>query len=127
MAAQGVPPGMSSYSPAKLAVCKFTQFLALEHPGITSISLDPGVVATDMGNSVPYLAPFLGDTPELSGGAAVWLSSGDKSFLSGRYVSVCWDVEELESRQEEIRTNGKLLTFRLEGEFGGSDVTVEGK
>ncbi|KAJ5397002.1 hypothetical protein N7509_005115 [Penicillium cosmopolitanum] len=101
MAAQGIPPGMSSYSPAKLAVSKFTQFLAMEHPTITSVNLDPGVAATDMGHGVPYLAPFIGDTPELSGGTAVWLATGDKSFLSGKYVSVCWNVEELESRRRK--------------------------
>ncbi|KAA8652851.1 hypothetical protein EYZ11_003320 [Aspergillus tanneri] len=125
MAAQGVPPGMSSYSPAKLSVVKFTQFLAAEHPTITSISLDPGVVPTDMGHSVPYLAPLMKDTPELSGGTAVWLASGDKSFLSGRYVSVNWNVEELEKRKVEIK-DGNLLTFRLNGCFGGPEVTVEG-
>jgi len=124
MSTQGVAPGLSSYSSAKLAVCKFTQFLASEHPTITSINIDPGIVATDMAHSVPYLAPFTGDTPELAGGTAVWLSSGDKAFLSGKYVSVCWDVEELESRKEELKES-KLLTFRLDGEFGGPDVTVE--
>ncbi|KAJ5111566.1 hypothetical protein N7532_002101, partial [Penicillium argentinense] len=124
MAAQGVPPGMSSYSPSKLAVCKFTQFLATEHPTITSVGLDPGVAATDMGHSVPYLAPFIGDTPDLCGGVGVWLASGDKSFLSGKYVSVCWDAAELETRKDEIK-GGNLLTFRLSGEFGGPDVTVE--
>ncbi|CAI7678836.1 unnamed protein product [Penicillium manginii] len=125
-ASQGVPPGMSSYSPSKLAVSKFTQFLAMEHPTITSVNLDPGVVATNMAHSVPWLAPFIGDTPELSGGTAVWLATGDRSFLSGKYFNVCWNVEELESRKEEIKS-GRLLTFTLNGKFGGPDVTVEGK
>jgi hypothetical protein len=79
-----------------------------------------------MAYSVPYLAPFIGDTPELSGGTAVWLATGDKSFLSGKYVSACWNVEELESRRGEIKS-GKVLTFTLKGEFGGPGVTVEGK
>lgn len=34
MAAQGFPPGMSSYSPSKIAVCKFTAYLAREDPDI---------------------------------------------------------------------------------------------
>ncbi|KAJ5377169.1 uncharacterized protein N7496_004578 [Penicillium cataractarum] len=126
MAAQGMPPGMSSYSPSKIAVCKFTAFTAEENPEITVVSLDPGLVATDMGHSVPYLAGFLHDTPELSGGIAVWLATGDKKFLSARYVAANWNVEELESRKEEIN-GGNLLTFGLKGEFGISGVIVEGR
>lgn len=126
MAAQGFPPGMSSYSPAKLALCKFTAYLAQENPEITTVSLDPGLVPTDMGHSVPYLAQFLHDTPELSGGTAVWLASGDKKFLTGRYIAANWNVEELESRKEEIK-DGNFLTFGLKGKFGIPGVVVEGR
>jgi NAD(P)-dependent dehydrogenase (short-subunit alcohol dehydrogenase family) len=126
MAAQGLPPGMSSYSPAKFAVCKFTAYLTQENPEITAVSLDPGLVATDMGRSVPYLAQFLHDTPELSGGFAVWLATGDKKFLTGRYVAANWNVEELENRKEEIM-DGNLLTFGMKGKFGLPGVVVEGR
>ncbi|OOQ84507.1 putative oxidoreductase, short chain dehydrogenase/reductase family [Penicillium brasilianum] len=126
LAAQGFPPGMSSYSPAKLALCKFTAYLAQENPDITAVSLDPGLVPTDMGHSVPYLAQFLHDTPELSGGIAVWLATGDKRFLTARYVAANWNVEELESRKEEIM-DGNFLTFGLKGKFGISGVVVEGR
>jgi hypothetical protein len=60
------------------------------------------MVATDMGASIPMIAPFLYDTVELASGTAVWLCSGDRKFLSGRYFSVNWDVEELEARRDEI-------------------------
>ncbi|KAL4875114.1 hypothetical protein BJY04DRAFT_167529 [Aspergillus karnatakaensis] len=120
-AALGLPPGMSSYSIAKLAVTKFTAYLQSEHPAITSVSLDPGVVATDMGNAVPFLAPFIGDTPELVGGTAVWLASGDKSFLSGRYLSVNWNVDELVEKKQAI-VEENLLTIVYRGEFGGGEV-----
>jgi hypothetical protein len=83
-------------------VTKLTEFLAAEYPAITSVNLDPGMVATDMGVSVPIIAAFLYDTVELASGAAVWLCSGDRKFLSGRYFLVNWDVEELEARREEI-------------------------
>lgn len=92
-----------------------------EYPAITSVSLDPGVVPTDMAYSVPYLALIMGDTPELSGGTAVWLSTGDKSYLSGRYVAVNWDVEELEQKKDEVKS-GNLLTFGS----GGPNVIVDG-
>ena len=126
MAAQGIPPGMSSYSPAKLAVSKFTAYLAQENPEITAISLHPGLVPTDMGQSVPYLAPFLQDTAELAGGTAVWLAAGDKKFLTGRYITVNWDMEELESRKDEIK-DGDLLTFGVKGKFGIPGVVIEGR
>ncbi|KAL2807947.1 putative oxidoreductase [Aspergillus granulosus] len=122
--AVGVPPGMSAYAISKLAVTKFTSYLQSEHPTITSVSLDPGVVATDMGHSVPFLAPFIGDTYALVGGAAVWLASGDKAFLSGRVFSANWDVEELDARKQEI-VEKSLLTISYRGDFGGPDVIVE--
>lgn len=126
MAAQGFPPGMSSYSPSKIALCKFTAYLSQENPEITAVSLDPGLVPTDMGHGVPYLAGYLHDTPELSGGLAVWLATGDKKFLNGRYVAANWNVEELESRKEEIK-DGDFLTFGLKGKFGLPGVVVEGR
>ena len=80
-----------------------------------------------MGHSVPYLAGFLHDTPELSRGTAVWLASGDKTFMTGRYIAASWNVEELESRKEEI-TDGDFLTFGFRGGFGlPAVVVVEGR
>ncbi|KAL4922110.1 hypothetical protein BDW62DRAFT_77114 [Aspergillus aurantiobrunneus] len=115
----GLAPGLSSYGITKLAVNKYTAYLQSEYPSVTSVSLDPGVVATDMATSVWYLEPFMKDTPELVGGTALWLSSGDRSFLSGRVVSTNWDVDELEARKEEI-VNEDLLTICYRGRFGGS-------
>jgi NAD(P)-dependent dehydrogenase (short-subunit alcohol dehydrogenase family) len=122
-AAVNVPPGMSTYSMSKMGIIKFTEFLKVEHPTITSVSLDPGCVHTDMGDAVGFLQPFMYDTPGLCGGLAVWLSSGDKSFLSGRYVLANWDVDELEKRKEDI-VDGGLLATCLKGKFGGDDIVV---
>jgi NAD(P)-dependent dehydrogenase (short-subunit alcohol dehydrogenase family) len=111
------PPGMSSYSLTKVAIVKLATFMKDEHPSITTVAVNPGVVSTDMGNSIPFVIPSMKDTPEPSGGLAVWLASGDKSFLSGRYVDANWDVEELEARKEEIQ-EGLLLTVGPRGKFG---------
>ncbi|KAJ5930087.1 hypothetical protein N7466_005580 [Penicillium verhagenii] len=124
LAAHGTAPGMGAYSLAKLALTKLTAYIGSEHPTITSVSLDPGVVPTDMARAVPYLAEFMLDTPELVGGAAVWLSSGDKRFLSGRYVSANWDVEELESRKDEI-VDGNQLKFGVKGNFASNATVVK--
>jgi hypothetical protein len=45
------------------------------------------------------------ETVELAGDTVVWLSGGHggrKEWLSGRYVSVVWDMPELESLKERI-------------------------
>ncbi|KAL4936549.1 hypothetical protein BDV06DRAFT_204835 [Aspergillus oleicola] len=117
--AMGLPVGLSSYSMTKLAMNKFTAWLGFEHPAVTSVALDPGVVATEMGSSVIYLEPFMKDTPQLTGGAAVWLASGNKAFLSGRTVSANWDVDEMEQRKQEI-VEEDLLTLCFRGSFGKS-------
>lgn len=48
------------------------------------------------------------DTPELGGGFIVWLTKGMKTWLNGRYVSVNWDVGELEAMKREIVEGDKL-------------------
>ncbi len=70
---------------------------------------------TDM--TLDALVRFSVDTPELVGGVGVWLSTGDKKFMSGRYLSVNWDVDELVERKEEIVEGGKLK-IGLVGGFG---------
>lgn len=117
-----VAQGLSSYCLTKLAITQLTAFLKNEYPSITSVSLHPGMILTDMGTSVSWLGPFMRDTAELPGGTAVWLSSGDKAFLSGRYVAANWDVAELERRKEEI-IRDNLLTMCLRGRFGEQSST----
>ena len=73
------------------------------------------MVLTDM--TLDALVPFSLDTAELVGGVGVWLSTGDKKFLSGRYITVNWDVEELVARKEEI-VEGDKLKVQLVGNFG---------
>lgn len=108
---------------SKLALVRFTSFLTAEYPAITSITIDPGTLSTEMCRSVEYLKLFMRDTPELVGGFAVWLASGDKKFLSGRIVFSNWDVEELEKRKDEV-VEGDLFTMFIKGEFGKPGVVV---
>ena len=67
--------------------------------------------------TIEPLVRFSVDTAELVGAVAVWLSTGDRKFLSGRYITVNWDVEELVARKEEIVKGGKLK-INLVGDFG---------
>jgi hypothetical protein len=48
------------------------------------------------------------DDPGLAGGFLTWLTKEKRVWLSGRYVSVTWDVKELEEQKEEIVAMDKL-------------------
>ncbi|KAJ5220154.1 carbonyl reductase 2 [Penicillium chermesinum] len=124
MPSQGVPPVLGPYSTSNAAVNKFTAYLNSEYPNINSFVLDPGVVRTDTTLDVPYLMPYANDSPLLPGGTAVWLSSGDKKYLSGRYIMSSWNVKEIEARKGETH-ECNLLTFALKGEFGLGNIKVD--
>ena len=51
--------------------------------------------------------PFAKDTQALTGGVSLWLDTPKADFLTGGFVSVNWDVEEMEAHASEI-TEGKL-------------------
>lgn len=44
----------------------------------------------------------------------MWLASSEADFLSGKWVWVNWDVDELKARKEEILTTD-LLDTKLGG------------
>ncbi|KAL3482125.1 hypothetical protein BJX99DRAFT_82477 [Aspergillus californicus] len=100
------PPGLSSYFMSKLAVAKFTEFLAVENPGVAAYSLSPGIVLTGM--TLEAFKPFAKDTAELVGAVTVYLAAKRPEYLSGRHLSVNWDVEELEGRKGEFENSDKL-------------------
>ncbi|KAJ5707560.1 hypothetical protein N7488_007361 [Penicillium malachiteum] len=120
-ASMGTAPGMGAYSMSKMAVTKLMAYVAAEHPAITAVSLDPGILATAMGQSVPYLAEVLLDKPQLVGGLAVWVSSGDRKYLSGRWLTANWDVEEIEKRKDEI-VQKNLLKYRIHADFATNPI-----
>lgn len=50
----------------------------------------------------------LPDTPELAGAFCVWLTRGERTWLTGRYLSAQWDVDSLEKKRGEIEGTDKL-------------------
>lgn len=48
----------------------------------------------------------------LCGGFLTWLTKERRAWLSGRYLSVHWDVDELEAKKDEI-VNEDKLKFRM--------------
>lgn len=40
----------------------------------------------------------------------MYLTTPEASYLSGRFISVNWDLEELEQKKDEIISKGLLIT-----------------
>lgn len=110
-----VGPTMSSYSISKNSSLRLMEYIAAEHLNVNSVSLQPGVVMTDM--VVDSFKKFALDTPELVGGTAVWLSTDAARFLTGRFISANWSVEDLVKQKGKISA-GNDLKMVYQGTFG---------
>ncbi|KAF2476655.1 NAD(P)-binding protein [Lindgomyces ingoldianus] len=110
-------PAGTSYQISKLALSRLSEAISSAYPKVSSISYHPGMTITDMANRHPETLHFCEDTVELPAGTAVYLASPQAQFLSGRYMSANWDVDELEARKDEV-IEKNLLRIDLKGEFG---------
>jgi NAD(P)-dependent dehydrogenase (short-subunit alcohol dehydrogenase family) len=108
-------PGMSAYNTSKLAVCRFTEYEDAEYSsqGLIAFSIHPGGVQTEMGLKLPAeKRVMLTDTHELVSDTTVWLTGQRREWLKGRYVSVQWDMQQLEAQAPEI-VKKDLLKVKL--------------
>jgi len=55
----------------------------------------------------------LTDDIGLCGGFLTWLTKERRPWLSGRYLAVTWDVDELEQMKDDIQKRD-LLKFRMD-------------
>ncbi|KAI1117075.1 hypothetical protein F5Y14DRAFT_404753 [Nemania sp. NC0429] len=110
-----VRPGASGYQSSKFVVCRLAEFIAndYEKQGIVCLSLHPGGVKTELAYNMPEeMWSWLVDEPALPADTIVWLSKEHRPWLNGRFFSVSWDVEELESKKDEI-VKRDLFKFRM--------------
>lgn len=137
-------PGMSAYSISKLVEIRLAEFLhagkllslphriqpelmsGIEHSTVRTFAVHPGLVPTDM--VVGAFAAQTIDPPELSGGLSLYLSTLRADFLRGKFVSVNWDVNELEVHSSEIAEKKLLNTAFLNADLGpqGHPFTIKG-
>jgi NAD(P)-dependent dehydrogenase (short-subunit alcohol dehydrogenase family) len=123
-----VKPGTSAYCVAKMAIVKFTEFIAVEHPEVRAFVYHPGGVTTDLVTAAfpkeVLSSGFWSDTPELAGGYCLWMSTDRADFMISRWgsydsvyvpanVSVNWDVEELEAKKDEIESKDLLKVLPI--------------
>ncbi|KAI4135098.1 MAG: hypothetical protein LQ341_005930, partial [Variospora aurantia] len=111
------PIANMAYCSSKLAQVRLVEMMSrqYEKDGLLSVTVHPGAVATQMAKSAPKeFVPFLTDSVDLCGAFCVWLTrdSSSMAWLSGRYLSAKWDVDELLERKEAI-VKGDLLKARM--------------
>jgi NADP-dependent 3-hydroxy acid dehydrogenase YdfG len=117
-------PGMSSYGPSKVFTHRLLDYVLAEHPKMRTFSLSPGIIPT---TDIPkQFIPFAKDTVELVGGFSLWLNTPKADFLSGTWLYVNWDVEELVQHKEEIVAKGLLKTKFVNAELKEGGHPFEG-
>ncbi|KAJ7367387.1 hypothetical protein DFH08DRAFT_837371 [Mycena albidolilacea] len=103
--------GASAYQTTKFATCRLTEFADAEYgdQGLVAISLHPGGVKTELALNMPeWMHHILIDEPELPADILVWLARERREWLAGRFISACWDVDELEKKKGEIAEKDAL-------------------
>jgi len=79
--------------------------------------MHPGLVAASpsgRGMVVDAFTHFAKDTQALTAAMTLYLQKPEADFLKGGFLSVNWDVEEMEAHREEI-LEGKLLKLGFIG------------
>jgi hypothetical protein len=85
-----------------------------EYPDIKVFPVNPGAIKTDMyadsefGDSIP-----INSTVGLAAGTILYLTSGKADYLSGRYVSVTWDLGEVERDWKDKIVGQNALVNKL--------------
>ncbi|EGP82672.1 uncharacterized protein MYCGRDRAFT_51174, partial [Zymoseptoria tritici IPO323] len=100
-----------AYNLSKLAVNRMAEQIHADHferDGVTAFAGHPGTVLTPQTERHAMLTDDVG----LCGGFLTWLTKEKRMWLSGRYLSVNWDTEELEGRKDEV-VEGDKLTFKM--------------
>ncbi|USP77957.1 hypothetical protein yc1106_05231 [Curvularia clavata] len=107
----------ASYCVAKMAVYRLWDTVLLAQPNLSVFHTQPGVVLTEMNLNVGGAASFKNietDDVTLPASFNLWLSTPEARFLKGKFLWCNWDIEELRSRAEELKS-GRLLNLDLNG------------
>ncbi|PVH78707.1 NAD(P)-binding protein [Cadophora sp. DSE1049] len=112
-----ITPNFAAYAISKLAGQRFTEYLDAEYPRLRAFTLSPGIAETGMTNE--FFRPFAKDDVRLVGMMALFLVNERADFLRGGFVSVNWDVREMEKNREEIVEKRLLKLGRIPAQLGG--------
>ncbi|KAI1322967.1 NAD(P)-binding protein [Xylariaceae sp. FL0255] len=101
--------GPLGFNISALASNRLTEAVAERCENLLFFSVHPGMVPTTapLGMAAEVFK-HAKDSPELCGAFCLWLVRKRPTWLSGRYMSAKWDVEDLEKKREEIVSGDKL-------------------
>lgn len=105
-------PGNSAYGSSKAALTRLTDSVAAEvaGDGVTIVSISPGLVETDMTRGVPVFEDLPADAwdsvDRVGELVTELLDRPDLHDLTGRFIHVRDDLDELFASVEQIRTGG---------------------
>jgi len=109
-------PGMGGYTASKLALARIMENLHAEQLGIRVFMLIPGIVQTEM--TVDAMKPYAKDSPNLTGGWTLFLSTQRAEWMRGGIVSVNWDIKEMEDHKDQIVRDKLLCRGFLNAKLG---------
>ena len=99
----------SDYLISKHAVIRLGELIAFEYPTVKAMSIHPGGVLTQLSEGSGMPKETFIDTPELSAGTALALTSGRFDWLSPRYIDASWDLGEVEKLKDSIVEKDALI------------------
>jgi len=103
--------GAVGFNISALATTRLTENIAETYAGagVVAFAVHPGMVLTSPPPGMPEIwLQGMDDDVGLCGAFLVWLTKEKREWLSGRYISANWDVEELEGMKQEIVKGDKL-------------------
>ncbi|KAL9526806.1 Short chain dehydrogenase [Sphaerulina musiva] len=107
-----------SYNLSKMGMNRLVEHIHRDHgerDGVQAFAVHPGGVLTEgtkrhhETQNGDIWSSELTDDETLCGGFLTWLTSEKRPWLSGRYLSATWDVNELELKKDEIVNENKLV------------------
>ncbi|KAK0927449.1 hypothetical protein LTR29_017619 [Friedmanniomyces endolithicus] len=109
-----------AYNLSKIGNNRMVQHIHNDHKkdGVQAFAVHPGAVLTpqtEMHHTTQLgvgWTELLTDDVKLCGGFLTWLTREKREWLSGRYLSAAWDVDELTAMKDEI-VEGDNLVMRL--------------
>ncbi|KZT53691.1 short-chain dehydrogenase/reductase SDR [Calocera cornea HHB12733] len=113
--AQFVSAGLSGYQSTKHVLNRLVEFIIAEGDGnVKAVSLHPGGIKTEMSLAAgPEVEQWLIDDVQLPAWTMVRLVQGKEDYLSGRYVSSNWDLDEVLAKWKEPIVRDDALKNKL--------------